>query len=53
MVSLTKQKPKIGKKGAIHKIAKKLTKLRKRPISIQVREVVREHFERTQKKFEK
>lgn len=46
---MSEQKPKIGKKGAIHEIAKQLTELRKKPISPKVHDIVRENFERAQK----
>ena len=46
---MTEQKAKIGKKVAIHDIAKKLTELRQKPISSRVHDIVRESYERTQK----
>lgn len=52
-VYMTEQKPKIGKKGAIHEIAKKLTELRQKPISPKVHDIVRENFEKTQKENKK
>ena len=50
---MSEQKPKIGKKGAIHEIAKELTELRKKPISSKVHDIVRENYERAQKENKK
>lgn len=46
---MSEQKTKLGKKGAIHEIAKKLTELREKPVSPKVHEIVRENYERNQK----
>lgn len=46
---MSEQKPKVGKKGAIQKIAKELAELRNKPISSKVHDIVRENFERAQK----
>lgn len=50
---MSEQKPKLGKKGAIGEIAKKLTELRQKPISPKVHDIVRENYERTQKENKK
>lgn len=42
--------PKIGKKGAIKDVAKKLTELRKKPLSGRVFEIVKEDAERRRNK---
>ncbi|GIL17074.1 MAG: hypothetical protein BroJett040_08250 [Oligoflexia bacterium] len=39
------QTPKIGKKGALREVAKKLTELRKKPLSKEVFEIVKENYE--------
>ncbi len=46
---MTNEKPKIGKKGALREVTKKLTELRKKPISKEVFEIVQENFDRNQK----
>lgn len=40
--------PKLGKKGAIKEIAKKLTELRKKPLSKKIHDIVRENYERNE-----
>ncbi|MFZ3231718.1 MAG: hypothetical protein WA160_16035 [Pseudobdellovibrio sp.] len=45
---MTEQKPKIGKKGALKEVVKKLTELRKKPLSKKVFEIVQENYERNQ-----
>lgn len=42
------EKPKVGKKGALKEVAKKLTELRKKPISKEVFEIIQENFNRNQ-----
>lgn len=46
---MANEKPKIGKKGALREVTKKLTELRKKPISKEVFEIVQENFDRNQK----
>jgi len=48
---MTEQKPKIGKKDAGRKIAKKLSDLRRKPISKKVLEIVEEISEQKHKKI--
>lgn len=45
---MTEQRSKIGKKGALKEVAKKLTELRKKPLSKKVFEIVQENYERNQ-----
>ena len=39
---MSEQKPKLGKKGALKEVAKKLTELRKKPLSKKVFDIVQE-----------
>lgn len=50
---MTEHKPKIGKKGGLKEVAKKLADLRKRPVSQEVLEIVDENYERNQKQKDK
>lgn len=50
---MTAHKPKIGKKGGLNEVAKKLAALRKRPVSQEVLEIVDENFRRIQKQKDK
>lgn len=45
---MSEQKPKLGKKGALQKISKQLTELRKKPLSKKILEIVQENYERNQ-----
>ena len=45
---MSEQKPKLGKKGALKEVAKKLTVLRKKPLSKKVFDIVQENFNRNQ-----
>lgn len=40
--------PKLGKKGALKEVVNLLTEIRKKPLSKEVHEIVRENHERTQ-----
>jgi hypothetical protein len=46
---MSEQKPKIGKKGAGREIAKKLSEMRRKPISQKILNIVNEISEREQK----
>lgn len=50
---MSEQKPRIGKKGAAREIAKKMSELRRKPISKDVLDIVEEISERNQKKNKK
>lgn len=50
---MSEQKPRIGKKGAAREIAKKLSELRRKPISKGVLDIVEEMSERTQNRKKK
>lgn len=41
---MTDEKPKIGKKGAVKKIAEKASRLRQRPLSKKIFEIVDENY---------
>lgn len=45
---MSEQKPKLGKKGALKEVTKKLTELRKKPLSKKLFEIVQENYERNQ-----
>jgi len=45
---MSNQKPKLGKKNALKEVTKKLTALRKKPLSKKVFEIVQENYERNQ-----
>lgn len=45
---MSEQKLKLGKKGALQKISKQLTELRKKPLSKKILEIVQENYERNQ-----
>ena len=45
---MSEQKIKYGKKGALKDVAKKLTELRKKPLSKKVFEIVQENFNQNQ-----
>ena len=47
---MSEQKPRIGKKGAGREIAKKLSEMRRKPLSQKILNVVNEISEREQKK---
>lgn len=47
---MSEQSPKIGKKGELKKVAKKLTELRNTPISEKVFEIVEEFYQSNQKR---
>ena len=50
---MSEQKPKIGKKGAGREIAKKLSEMRRKPISQKILNIVNEISEREQKNQKK
>jgi len=50
---MSEQKPKIGKKGAGREIAKKLSEMRRKPISQKILNIVNEISEREQKSQKK
>jgi|GEM_PF-1667166 len=43
---MLEQKPKLGKVGALKEVTKKLTELRKKPLSKKVFEIVQENYDR-------
>lgn len=45
---MSDQKPKLGKKGTLKEVTKKLTELRKKPLSKKIFEIVQENYERNQ-----
>ncbi len=45
---MLEQKPKLGKIGALKEVTKKLTELRKKPLSKKVFEIVHENYDRQQ-----
>ena len=47
---MSEQKPKIGKKGAGREIAKKLSEMRRKPLSQKILNIVNEISEREQQK---
>lgn len=47
---MSEQKPKIGKKGGAKEIAKKLSELRRKPISREILDIVAEISERNKKR---
>jgi hypothetical protein len=51
--NLSEQKPKIGKKGAGREIAKKLSEMRRKPISQKIFNIVNEISERKKKSQKK
>lgn len=50
---MSEQKPKIGKKGAGREIAKKLSEMRRKPLSQKILNIVNEISEREQKNQKK
>lgn len=50
---MTEKKPKIGKKGAGREIAKKLSEMRRKPLSRKILNIVNEISEREQKNQKK
>jgi len=50
---MNEQKPKIGKKGAAKEIAKKLSKLRKQPISSEIFRIIDESEQKRKKSDKK
>ena len=45
---MLEQKPKLGKIGALKEVTKKLTELRKKPLSKKVFDIVQENYDRPQ-----
>lgn len=41
--------PKLGKKGALKEVSRKLTELRKKPLSKKIFEIVQENYENNEK----
>jgi hypothetical protein len=52
-LTMSEQKPKIGKKGAGREIAKKLSEMRRKPLSQKILNIVNEISEREQKNQKK